>query len=207
MTTTAGSKEHMRYHAEIANAAYTPNTNLSHLGLSHSPTLSNRNRQTYVDDKNKTVYISHRGTNPKIAADLSTDAAIAVGVHHLTSRFKNAERHLKQVQQHYPEHKVHTLGHSLGSTIGLHLNGKYGVQHTGYNTGLGLGHAAKGIFDKVTKALLKDKPAQNNATIYHTKGDVISGISRVLGNARTFITKAKDKANPHSLSNFFKKKA
>lgn len=204
-TSPAGTKDHMHFHAEVANAGYSPNTDLSHLGLSHASGLSNRNRQTYVDDKNKTVYVSHRGTNPKIAADLSHDAAIAVGVHHLTTRFKNAEKHLNQVKAQYPEHKIHTVGHSLGSTIGLHLNGTHGVEHTGFNTGLGLGHAAKGIMDKVTRALLRDTPPKPNAHIYHTHGDVISGISRVLGNARTFISKAKKGIKPHSIANFLKR--
>ena len=200
-----GTKEHMHAYADIAKAGYTRGADLSHHNLSHLPEFSNRNRQTYIDNTNKHVVISHRGTNPKIVGDLTTDAALALGYEHLTSRFKNASKHLKHVQQTYPHHKITSVGHSLGGTISLHLNKKHRVDAVAYNPGVAVKHALHGVINKVTNFLFRSNKPKSNATVYSTHGDVVSALSPTLSNAQVFVKKTNNK-NKHSLSNFFKRK-
>ena len=78
---------------------------------------SNSKRGVFVNNDTKEVIISHRGTDPSMAANLTTDAAIALGVEGFTRRYKNARDRDAETIAKYPDHKVSLTGHSLGGAV------------------------------------------------------------------------------------------
>jgi putative lipase involved disintegration of autophagic bodies len=56
------------------------------------------------------------------AADLATDAALALGFGENTSRFRNAAKLAKAVQDKYSGYSFESTGHSLGGSIAKSLH-------------------------------------------------------------------------------------
>ena len=84
--------------------------------------LSTSNYGVYVDDKNKQVVLSIRGTDlMQSLKDLYYDYKIIVGQETVTSYYKNAYKLLKKIIKKYKNYKITLTGSSLGGRIIINL--------------------------------------------------------------------------------------
>ena len=154
---------------------------------------SNSKRGVFVNNDTKEVIISHRGTDPSMAANLTTDAAIALGVEGFTRRYKNARDRDRETILKYPDHKVSLTGHSLGANISTNSSIANNVPAHVFNAGSGLLNFSH---------FLKPKKQKRNITHYTTVGDPLSLTAKLKPTKQVFV--AQKGMNPHSLDNFIK---
>lgn len=192
----------MRHYAALAQGGYT---GADVEGHEIDRDLSNRNRTVYVNKESGKATIAFAGTRLGSKRDrmndIGTDALLAVGLHNLSSRFKNAKRVARATEEKYGKGNVNTASHSLGGSQSLYLNQKLGMEAHAFNAGAPPSFVKNSLFDKLTASLFK-KPVKKNATVYTTGTDPISILSP-LSNAKTVFVKQKVK-DPHSLKNFLR---
>ena len=121
----------MRY-KHLAQTAYKPldksANSLKGSGYNLDPGLSGDDTQVIVNPTTKEVVLSYRGTqlNSKKNRwkDLASDLAIATGMEKFNPRFRNADKHFKQVHAKYGTfgYKFTTTGHSLGGQVSKYVN-------------------------------------------------------------------------------------
>lgn len=151
-------------YAQLADAAYGKR-DVSKLGYTVDPELSNQNATTYVDPQGNAV-VAYRGTVPTNKEDLEADAHIMVGSRK-HKRFDDAVDLGKRAKQKYGD-KLQVTGHSLGGTQALHVNNQLGISAHAYNPGATIG-------DKVTNA---------NVRVVRDDGDIIAKALTVGGDAK-----------------------
>jgi hypothetical protein len=187
-------------HAKLAQAAYKGD---DVEGYDIDRSLSNRNRTVYVNRDSGKATIAFSGTRLGSKrdrwGDLGSDALLALGLHDMSARFKNAKKVARATEAKYGSGNVDTASHSLGGSQSLYLNQKMGMQAYAYNPGVSPSFARKSLFDRLTGSLFK-KPVKDTATIYTTMKDPISILSPATG-AKTVKVRQKTK-DPHSMLNF-----
>lgn len=75
------------------------------------------NRGIMVAEKDNKRVISIKGTNPKNAEDLVSDAALAVGLHKGNKQFIERKNQIKDIMRGDKGKEYYLTGHSLGSSI------------------------------------------------------------------------------------------
>ena len=153
---------------------------------------SNSKRVVWVNQDTKEVVIAHRGTNPKLASNLTTDFAVALGVEGLTRRFKNATDRDAATIAKYPNYKVSLTGHSLGGTIATNSSKANNTKAYVYNAGSGILNPSH---------YFRPKKQNRNITHYSTFADPLSLTAKLKPHKQVIIDR-KDGENPHSLANF-----
>lgn len=153
---------------------------------------SGSKRAVFVNKQTKEVVIAHRGTDPKLASNLSTDFAVALGLEGMTRRFSNAAERDAATQDKYQGYKVSLTGHSLGATIATHSSKNNNMKAYLFNAGSGLLNPSHYI---------RPKKQSRNITHYSTAADPLSLTSK-LKPFKQVIVSRKPGNNPHSLANF-----
>lgn len=193
----------MQVFANLSHGAYGGGQDMSHMGYEIDPELSNRNRTLYKHKDTGKAVLSFRGTElgtKNKMGDLGSDALLALGLHKLSSRFRNAKHATARAVEKYGADNLTLTGHSLGGSQALYANSKHGIETHAFNPGVSPSFVRKSLMDSLSSQLFKRKP-KKNATIYTTGRDVISGLSPLFTRAKTVFVKGKGK-DPHSLSNF-----
>jgi hypothetical protein len=122
MDAKPGSKQHRQFYALFAKAVYQQagkQLSLLPQGWRRDDALSNRNRVVFLNDASRKVVLAARGTQlrgPNAAADLGTDALLALNLREVSSRFRNTVRTAKEAVTKYPGFAVTAVGHSLGAS-------------------------------------------------------------------------------------------
>lgn len=140
------------------------------------------------------VKIAYRGTKIKDVSDVTTDAAIAVGVEAHHPQFKSAEEQLTLVTEKYGAPNE-LLGYSLGGNKAITMGNAHGIDTLTFNPFLG-------------KNLLASKSEATHNILRTTEDFASIGIGLTRGKDNWNISSIlphKDKLNPieaHKLSNF-----
>lgn len=193
----------MKHYAQLSDAAYG-GKDLSHMGYTIDPEHSNRNRTLYTHKDSGKAVLAFRGTDlhsKSKMGDLGTDALLALGLHGLSSRFRNAKRATDNAIARYGKDNLTVTGHSLGASQALYANSKRGIEAHAYNPGVSPAMVRKDLIDSLSAQLFKRQP-KPNAIVYTTGTDIISGLSPLLTKAKKVFVPVKKKAKAHSLSNF-----
>lgn len=200
---TEPTADTMRHYAQLSDAAYG-GKDLSHLGYDIDTEHSNRNRTLYKHKDSGKAILSFRGTDlhsKSKMGDIGTDALLALGLHGLSSRFRNAKKATDQAIAKYGKDNLTVTGHSLAGSQALYVNSKRGVEAHAYNPGVSPAMVRKDLMDSLSAQLFKRKP-KTNATVYTTGTDVISGLTPLLTRAKKVFVPKKKGQNAHSLNNF-----
>jgi hypothetical protein len=198
---TDTTQDTMRHYANLADGAYGSK---EIEGYTIDPAHSNRNRTLYKNNETGKAVLSFRGTELKTRnkmGDLGSDALLALGLHGLSSRFRNAKKATAKAIETYGKDNLTLTGHSLGSSQALYANSKHGVATHAFNPGVSPTMVRKSLMDSISAQLFKRKP-RKNATIYTTGKDIISGLSPLLTHTKTVFVKGKKGENPHAMANF-----
>ncbi len=204
-TTTESIEQHK--YAHLANASYSFNDpkrpkhtfmsaaeyipELEDFRIDHE--LSNKNAVVLENPVTGEVHISYRGTNPKKAGDLGTDAMIMGGVERSSARFRQAKDLYKRTKAKYGSRKITASGHSLGGGQSLYVAEKFGIEGHHFDPAI-----------SVTSALARgSKKARQR--IYRTILDPVSGLSPLATIGRKFrkttlVKTTEDSKNVHGLS-------
>ncbi len=97
---------------------------------------SRNNHDNYAavhDTHTNRVYHLHRGTSN--SDDLGTDAHLAFGNLHNTSRYRTTEERVNQTHQQYANSDHTHIGHSLGGTLADTFARQHGDSSVAYNMG------------------------------------------------------------------------
>lgn len=193
----------MQQYAQLSDGAYGAK-DMSHLGYDIDPEHSNRNRTLYQHRDSGKAILAFRGTDLKSKSkmgDLGSDALLALGLHGLSSRFRNAKKATDRAMEKYGKDNLTVTGHSLGASQALYANSKRGVEAHAFNPGVSPSMVRKNLLDNLGAQLFKRKP-KSNAVVYTTGKDIISGLSPLLARTKTVFVKPKKGVNAHSLENF-----
>lgn len=90
----------------------------------------------YKSEKNKKIYVAHRGT--KGLRDVGADVALALGVQSMHPRFKRANAEVQRLVNENPGYRIVSTGHSLGGSLAESSGKDVGTVVT-FNKGAGLG--------------------------------------------------------------------
>lgn len=150
---------------EILKASYLnpkgAKKRLQDLGYTYDTQLSNNENKVFVD-KYGNPNIAYRGTKPSKLKDLKSDIMLAIGLQKYDTRFKEAQKLKKLVENKY-EKPINIFGHSLGGTLSEFVKGKDDRVFT-YNKGVGVGDIGKTV--------------SKNQTDYRNENDAISILSK-----------------------------
>ncbi len=174
--------------------------------------LTQKEGTVWVNDKDKIVITSYRGTKVKDLNDLFTDAALLIGAEAHTRHFKRSRAHFANVHDAYKDHKHILTGHSLGGATALHVYEdakRAGIdihQVQVFNPGASTTMARKGLKVARDKIFEKETDPMGNKKVFlhHIAGDPVS----ILSNTRQGEYKVetyeplKGSGNPHSLNQF-----
>jgi hypothetical protein len=115
-TEATGAVDVMKHYAQLSSAAYGGGKDMGAHGYEIDPELSNRNRTLYRHKDTGKAVLAFRGTelntNNKMG-DLGSDALLALGLHNVSSRFKNAKRATEAAINKYGKENLTLTGHSL----------------------------------------------------------------------------------------------
>jgi hypothetical protein len=153
---------------------------------------SGSKRAVFVNKQTKEVVIAHRGTDPKLASNLSTDFAVALGLEGMTRRFSNAAEKDAGTQEKYKGYKVSLTGHSLGATIATHSSKQNNLKAYLFNAGSGILNPSHYI---------RTQKQNRNVTHFSTAADPLSLTAKFKPHKQVIVSR-KPGNNPHSLDNF-----
>lgn len=179
------------------------NDNIKKTGYMVDKEHSNRDILTLVNDKQKEVHVSHRGTDitgKKTTRDLGADLSIALGKTRDDKNFKKRRKDTERALKAYPDHKASGSGHSYGgaSITSTMASNKYVRKRmTGgvdtFNAGATIfGQRELQNLDKEGKQEMKKAMTHNR-----TENDIVSasfGINRPLG--KVVVHKEKKTGDP-----------
>ena len=195
-----GSVEHMRHYSAFAAAAYNRNNRMAGIpdGYILDSQLTNRNRAVYINPDTKTAVLALRGTSLKgdtKYGDLGSDTLLALNMRHLSSRFNNATRTAKQIEQNYPGYKYIASGHSLGGSQTAYVARRKGWEGVSY-----AGHTpTTAIHTDALTGLFMNKKNRGVTTHYASPLDPVSVGTWMTGQAYNVKPRYAD---THSLKNY-----
>lgn len=152
------------------------------LGFTLLPEFNHAQYVAYISPSNvRSIVLAFRGTAAK--ADIATDAALAVGQLHRTSRAREAVEVYDRIRHAYPDYRVVTSGHSLGGSLSEHVSRQRDAKSIQFNPGQGIDS-------------LHSKGARR-ANRYRTGFDPVSYLGRHMATTVPQTTR-----EPHGLNNF-----
>jgi hypothetical protein len=134
----SNSDNELNYHL-VKNYYLSPHERQAHLDSKYSGRFkvhSNNNHDNYAavhDTYTGNTYHLHRGTANW--EDVGTDAGLAVGNLHNTSRYRTTEERIRQAKQSSPGGEHVHIGHSLGGTLADTFARQQGDKSVAYNMG------------------------------------------------------------------------
>ena len=175
--------------------------------------LSDKTNSTFVDEEDKKVVLSVRGTDIKAtfgqtsrAEDLLSDLAVGLGISKMTSRHKRSEKMLQKIKERYPDYDIELVGHSLGASITEDLARKHKIRANNFNSGQSPVPIKMNHLNYMTHP--DTKKQRSLIRNYMVTGDVISNSSFFDLTKTNIIVPKRDKnASVHSTSQFTPKKA
>jgi len=182
------------------------NKNIAKTGYTAIKDKSNRDILYLQNDKDKTVHISHRGTDFSKPRDVSADLSFALGNEHHNKEFKKRRDKTSNLVKNIPDdYKLNLSGHSYGgASMNDTLLNKKNVRDkvesaNGYN----------GAFSPFTKKVSKKIKSEldNRVTHHRISNDIISASSSIhlpFGKVKTYKQKQNDKIMPQSINPIFK---
>jgi hypothetical protein len=195
------------FYANIAASSYEPEDKReeflkdNNIDLEQDNKLSDNEQAVYVDEKDKKVYVSFRGTTPS-TADVVSDTRIVLGTLKRGRRYKKSEELMDDVKDKYKDYDITSSGHSLGARLSHDISIEKGVKSHSFNIGSSPVDLPKGFWKylkcKITPSLC-EKVKRNNK-VHHSVGDPVS-ISSLVGTADVKYYKPKSK-NVHGIDNF-----
>lgn len=202
MSLKPGSSEHMAFYASFAKSAYSTDNKVRQStvpnGFILDTELSNRNRAVYFNPDTYSVILSERGTKleEKTAIpDLLTDTSLALGFGENTTRFRNAAKTAKAVQEKYQGWTFETASHSLGGSISKYLHDNFDFRATVFSAHL----PTTQILQQAMQTKLNNARGNDTLHAYTVKSDPVGTGMYLAGSA--FAVKQRV-ANPHALENF-----
>jgi hypothetical protein len=201
MAVKPGSSQHMTYYQKFATAAYLTETEKRQLvpaGFHLDTDLSNRNRAVYYNPETYQVILAERGSKLQgktAVADLATDAALAMGFGEQTSRFRNAMKLAKVVQEKYEGWTFETTGHSLGGSIAKSLHDNLDLRATVFSAHL----PTTQILQQAFQTKMNNAKGIDTLHGYTVKSDPIGAGMFLAGSAFAVTRRVQ---SPHSLENF-----
>lgn len=132
-------------------------------GFEYDPNLSSMETKVFVNQPEKEIILTHRGSTRVLKDWIQTDVPLAFGFLEKTGRYKQAKSTLDMVKEKYPEYKKINVGHSLGGSLSRTTGGDENIS---FNPGIGLGDVGRKI-----------KP---NEKIYRNQYDVVSSLSKLM---------------------------
>jgi len=106
--------------SNFASEVYEDRKSRRSMLLNHKyiDTLSNKNISTYVDEQDKSLVISLRGTVTTDVNDIASDIAIIAGDKTvLLQRLADYKKIIEKAIEKFPEYNVVLTGHSLGAVL------------------------------------------------------------------------------------------
>lgn len=192
----------MAFYQKFAAASYSTDNKVRQStvpnGFILDTELSNRNRAVYFNPDTYSVILSERGTKleEKTAIpDLLTDASLALGFGDSTTRFRNAAKLAKSVQEKYEGWTFESTGHSLGGSIAKHLHDTMDFRSTVFSAHL----PTTQILQQAMQTKLNNARGNDTLHAYTVKSDPVGAGMYLAGSA--FAVKQRV-ASPHALDNF-----
>ena len=162
------------------------------------------NSSVFVNNVNKEVVLSIRGTVLTNPEDIYNDIFLFYGKLKQTTRYKELEDRVNKILNEYKEYKITVVGHSLGGSLSLLLlqsNPKIFHEVHIFNPGVStrslIKYWSSNIFNPNIKLILR------KLHVHTVFGDVISFLSLFLGGNLTTIFD-NETLNFHTISNFLK---
>ena len=182
---------------DVARAAYDRTYRPE--GFTKVRELSDRRSKVYRDDETGNVYVGFRGTQVSRPSDLLADAHILAGTQKYSSRFQEASEKLKRTKKAFPDARIITSGHSLGSSQSTWLGrNESGVDAAyGFNTGSHPKHVAYDSLREHFWGPRTDTKIHEESTGY----DPIS-LGLHIPRANTSRVRVVGGFDPHTLGNF-----
>jgi hypothetical protein len=91
---------------------------LNNFGYKYDSMLSTNNNKVFVNNNDKKLLFTVKGTNPLSLKDIGTDIYLGLNQLEKTNRFKESKNLLSQAKNKYNGYQTIVGGHSLGSSIG-----------------------------------------------------------------------------------------
>ena len=176
------------------------NKNIEKTGYHAVKEKSNRDIVYYENPENKSVFISHRGTDFNKKNDVSADLYFALGKEKHSKEFKTRRNKTSELVKNIPDdYKLNMSGHSYGgASINDTIRNKKNVREK-----LNEAHTYNSAFSPFTTKLkpkIKDD-LDKKITHHRTSTDAVSSasqINRQFGKMKTYKTK-NDKHLPKTI--------
>lgn len=190
-------------YAELSNAAYQQAPEVE--GWVRDQELSSRDRSVYSKDGKAVIaYAGTRLYSKKDALrDVSVDAAIALGLGHLTAQFRDGGKLADRAVEKYGKENVSLTGHSKGGSIGLYVHSKTGLDTHVFNPGVAPADVQRmGFMPADITRIWRRPQVGKNAHAYLVKGDLIGSLSPYVRGLQTHFMPKKGRHSPHALIHF-----
>ena len=139
-------KDVMHRHAVISSAAYEPKNRMKYINQYYPgeyDLLKEYSDKHHVVVRHKDtgqVVMGVRGTDIEDKqsgrrGDLATDAAVTLGLHKLSGRYRKSDRLAKSLKRDFGKDNVSLTGHSLGGTIASELSHAHDLPSHSFNRG------------------------------------------------------------------------
>jgi hypothetical protein len=203
MSLKPGSSQHMAYYQKFAAASYSTDSEVRQstvpMGFKLDTELSNRNRAVYYNPDTFKLYFPNEEQSLKERPPyqtLLTDAALALGFGENTTRFRNAAKLAKSVQEKYEGWTFESTSHSLGgSSIAKHLHDTMDFRSTVFSAHL----PTTQILQQAMQTKLNNSRGNDTLHAYTVAHDPVGAGLYLAGSA--FAVKQRVQ-NPHALDNF-----
>lgn len=199
-----GTEQHRKFYATMAALAYGDPLQAPE-GYYVDPSLSNRNRQVYVNPQTRHAVMAFRGTQPGMnsqgIADLSTDAALAFGTEWATPRFRNAVYWARKMKETYGnDFNYTTTGHSLGGSQSHFVQKRLGIPSVAFSAHTPTRRVPNEALGSILGFPKNHKGMVNYTTPYDPIG--LGSLAAYFTSKNTHVVPQTVANDPHSLRNF-----
>lgn len=168
-------------------------------------TLQNElsNRGIMVLDKDNKRVISIKGTDPKNASDLLSDAQLALGLQKSNIQFRQRKNDIKNIIRREPNKEYYLTGHSLGGSILTNAISSSPSIMRNVKKAYTFNSGGTPAFEAMLKPRKENISIINDKlTHYKTKADVISATPSRFGDTYYVKQKSRNPFSAHTIMNF-----
>jgi hypothetical protein len=167
-------------------------------GFEYMDDWSDKYNAVYRTSEGK-ILIASRGTELKKGSagdrlkDLGTDVLVAMGLLGVSTRFRQLDSLVEELEEQVGSENIILTGHSLGGSLVHAVGKKRDVTSFAFNPGSSPGAARREL-----NWILPESKRKHEQAVFHVKGDLL-GEGDFFGPRHIFEQKG---SNPHSLDNF-----